>query len=80
MQHIDIHAPADTRSCLRYCPVASAVTLDTTAQTQYRGVINSELAQESDFQRLSMLENDTAVQAMVYSIVQEAFLSDEVQE
>ncbi|KAJ2236950.1 hypothetical protein IWW45_001349 [Coemansia sp. RSA 485] len=79
MQPIDTHVPADTRSCLRYWPVTSAVSIDTTGQTQYQGVINNRLALESDFERLSLTNNETSIKTVVYNIVHNAYISEEIQ-
>ncbi|KAJ1732378.1 hypothetical protein LPJ61_002075 [Coemansia biformis] len=78
MRPIDARVPADTRACLRYWPASCAVSLDTGLQSPYEGAAAVELVLDSDFQRLSLAE-DRSAQAGIYSIVQEAFLSSEVQ-
>ncbi|KAJ2858056.1 Sister chromatid cohesion protein 2 [Coemansia erecta] len=79
MQPIDTKVPADTRSCLRYWPMTSAVSIEVDGQTQFQGVINNRLALESEFERLSLISNEPSLQATVFDIVRDAFVSEEIQ-
>ncbi|KAJ1846753.1 hypothetical protein LPJ73_004443 [Coemansia sp. RSA 2703] len=79
MQPIGTQAPADTRSCLRYWPMTCAVSVNTSGQMQYRGIVEGELALDVDFERLSLVDRDPSLQAAVHDIVSEAFTSDAIQ-
>ncbi|KAJ1721672.1 Sister chromatid cohesion protein 2 [Coemansia erecta] len=46
---------------------------------QYRGIVGGELALDSDFERLSLVDRDSSLQAEVHGLVSEAFTSDAIQ-
>ncbi|KAJ2080437.1 Sister chromatid cohesion protein 2 [Coemansia sp. RSA 988] len=78
MKPIDTTVPADTRTCLQYWPVTSAIPLDVSIQTPYEGFIASELALGDDFERLRLIDNGPP-QVGIYSLIHDAFLSEEIQ-
>ncbi|PIA17602.1 ARM repeat-containing protein [Coemansia reversa NRRL 1564] len=78
MKPIDTTVPAETRTCLQYWPVTSSISLDIGIQTPYEGFIASELALGDDFERLRLSDSGSP-QVGIYSLIHEAFLSEELQ-
>ncbi|KAJ2268017.1 hypothetical protein EV176_005077, partial [Coemansia sp. RSA 451] len=78
MRPIDTKAPADTRACLRYWPVGSALSLDVGLQTQYEGADSIDLALESGFDQLSLADSDP-VFGGIHCLIRDTFYSDTVQ-
>ncbi|KAJ2613263.1 Sister chromatid cohesion protein 2 [Coemansia sp. RSA 1365] len=78
MKPIDTTVPAETRTCLQYWPVTSSISLEIGIQTPYEGFIASELALGDDFERLRLSDSGPP-QAGIYSLIHEAFLSEELQ-
>ncbi|KAJ2391612.1 Sister chromatid cohesion protein 2 [Coemansia sp. RSA 2611] len=79
MKPIDVDEPADTRTCLRYWPVTSAIPLDMSLETQFEAVAPIDMSLEAGFELLSLADASDPVYAGIQALVQEVFHSDDIQ-